>query len=86
MSTKHLKVVPLIEKSNDNKTWSARQALEDLLKRPEIDKTKHLLVIYLHELPSGDMKMGRLRAGVTRAQEITYLSIALHDEIEDMRE
>jgi hypothetical protein len=83
--TKHLKVVPLIEKSDDNKTWSARQALEDLLSQEEIDSTKHLLVVYVHELSNGELKLGRLRAGVTRSEEITYLSLALHDEIGDMR-
>lgn len=84
--TRHLKVVPLIDKSENNAHWSARQALEELLADPAIDKTKHLLVIYLHELPNGDLKFARLRAGVKRTEEIAYLSMALHNQIEDMKD
>lgn len=83
-----LKVVPLVEKSHDNKTWSARQALEDLLKDDIVDRIDHLICIFVYKPKDTNgkcVRVGKQLAGVSRTEEIAYLHVALQEAMEDFK-
>lgn len=67
------------EREGDNTLWTPEDAVADFLDRIKSgqDKPVRLLILYEEELPNGNFDLGRVRAGISRADETHLLSMAL---------
>ena len=73
------------EKSNDSKAWSPEDALEELLERVKAGKVKPvwLAIHYLEEEPDGGRRHHHQCAGLSYADHIALLTVALQRALKD---
>lgn len=81
------KLVALADRNANCKSWSCadalRQALADI-ESGEI-KPKKLVVLYLEDDENGNVQAMQYVAGMSRSEHIAFMTLKIHEAIEDWK-
>lgn len=81
-------IVKLANYNDSAKSWSAKDALIDLLahiEKENLDVTQ-LIIHYVHKTPDNKFKSGKRSAGVNFMEHVALLNLALSETMDEWRQ
>lgn len=69
----------------DGMLWSVTDMLQDSLNETKTRTILKGVFVYMFERPDGTLGLGFAQAGMTRAEEVAFLSLATQNAIDDWR-